>query len=123
MPQTLTAYLKDLNVAINFVAGTKIEEDKPLAEYMQSFARDLSYLPDTIKLRHIRDVWLLIKYELADLLMREHQVWYFYSQVQYMVSFVLIYHTSWGHCNVAITIEWIQILTYCICVSITTVLV
>ena len=71
---TLTANLKDLKVAINFLYGTKIEEDKSLAEYMQSFARDLSYLPDTIKLKHIRDVWLLIKYVQTDLLMLQRQV-------------------------------------------------
>jgi len=70
---TLRDQLKELKVAINFLYGTKIEEDKSLAEYMQSFAKDLTYLPDSIKLRHVRDVWLLIKYTQTDLLLKHRQ--------------------------------------------------
>ena len=87
---TLTAYLKDLKVAINFLYGTKIEEDKSLAEFMASFAKDLTYLPDTIKLRHVRDVWLLLKYCQTDLLMRQHQV--FFCQMYIKKGFILAFN-------------------------------
>ena len=72
----LTHHLKHLQVVINFLSVLPtVEGDNSLSEYMKvTFGREVSYLTEGIKLKHVRDVWLLIKYTQADLLMRKHQV-------------------------------------------------
>ena len=72
----LTHHLKHLQVVINFLSLLPtVEGDNSLSEYMKvTFGREVSYLTERIKLKHVRDVWLLIKYTQADLLMRKHQV-------------------------------------------------
>lgn len=74
---TLSQNLKDLQVIINFLSVLpRIERDNSLSEYMKTtFGREkISYLSDNIRLKHVRDVWLLIKYYQTDLLMKQNQV-------------------------------------------------
>ena len=67
--QTLTSVINFLSVL------PRVEGDNSLSEYMKvTFGREVSYLTEGIKLKHVRDVWLLIKYTQADLLMRKRQV-------------------------------------------------
>lgn len=72
----LTAHLKQLKVVINYLSAmAHIDRDKPLKEYIiATFGKDPEYLPADAQLRHVKHVWLLVKYVQTDLLKRQHQV-------------------------------------------------
>ena len=72
----LTAYLKQLKVVINFLSVmSHIEQENSLGDYMKAtFGRYPDYLSGDIKLKHVKHVWLVVKYVQTDLLKRQHQV-------------------------------------------------
>ncbi|KAF6032078.1 hypothetical protein EB796_009578 [Bugula neritina] len=71
----LTAHLKDLQVIINILSvAPHIEGEDSLAEYMkETFGREPEYLSQEIRIKHVKHVWLLLKYAQTDLLMKQHQ--------------------------------------------------
>ncbi|XP_067937583.1 E3 ubiquitin-protein ligase rnf213-alpha-like [Watersipora subatra] len=71
----LTIHLKELKVVINFLSVmTHIDGEESLDEYMNStFGRESGYLSKDVKLKHVKHVWLLVKYTQADLLMKQFQ--------------------------------------------------
>lgn len=75
--QPLTAHLKELKIVINFLSALpNIEEDSSLKEYIDAtFGRGPpEYLSKEIKLKHVKHVWLIVKYAQTDLFMRNKQV-------------------------------------------------
>ncbi|XP_067936897.1 E3 ubiquitin-protein ligase rnf213-alpha-like [Watersipora subatra] len=67
--------LKQLEVPITFLAAmSHVQGDNSLAEYMYAtFGKEPSYLSKDVKLKHVKHVWLLVKYTQTDLLMRQFQ--------------------------------------------------
>ncbi|KAF6041591.1 hypothetical protein EB796_000104 [Bugula neritina] len=72
---TLKGKLKELEVIINFLSlKTHIEGEDSLAEYMkETFGREPEYLSQEIRIKHVKHVWLLLKYAQTDLLMKQKQ--------------------------------------------------
>ena len=74
--QILTAHLKELKVVINFLSVlTHVEREDSLFEYMEAtFGREPDHLSKEVKLKHVKHVWLVVKYAQIDLLMKKNQV-------------------------------------------------
>lgn len=72
----LKEILKDLEVLINFLSvQAHVERDDSVVGYMESmFGAEPAYLSNQVKLKHVKHVWLLVKYRQTDLLKRQHQV-------------------------------------------------
>lgn len=72
----ITANLKDLKVIINYMSVMQyIHREKPLAEDIQAlFGHAPAYLAPEIQLKHVRHVWVLVKFAQTDMLMSQHQV-------------------------------------------------
>ena len=72
----LTAYLKELKIIINYLSVmSHVEADKPLTEYMgATFGKEPGYLSSDVKLKHVKHVYLIVKYTQTDLLMGQFQV-------------------------------------------------
>lgn len=73
---TLTDYLKNLTVTINFLSTLPhIAREVTLYKYMRTtLGHRPAYLPDDVTLKHVRDVWLVIKYAQVESLINREQV-------------------------------------------------
>ena len=76
--QTLTSYLKDLMKIISYLTVMQhIDMERSLGQFMSNvleLEKSPAYLKGDIQLRHVRDVWLLLKYTQTDTLLRNEQV-------------------------------------------------
>ncbi|XP_067935230.1 E3 ubiquitin-protein ligase rnf213-alpha-like [Watersipora subatra] len=71
----LRSLLKDLKIVINLLTVmSDIDGEKPLTEYIDYvFGREAEYLSKTVKLKHVKQTWLLIKYNQTELHMAQDQ--------------------------------------------------
>ena len=76
--QTLTSYIKDVMTIISYLTVMpQVDMDQPLSKFMKDtleLKRLPNYLIDDIKLKHVQNVWLLLRFTQTDSLMRNDQV-------------------------------------------------